>query len=189
MLDYYRDIRTYGKREDIYREARARGVLFFRYDPDRKPVVKADGELVAVIFNDPILDMLVATALAENLSLRSAGLRVLQARQQLLIAIGSIPRIVVLAVIKTGLILSEPACTIALNFSIPDCLNWFIWSISTIPLLTTIPARIIPPTKLAIDSVVPVIASITNTPTIARGIVNITIKGCLNDSNCEAMTV
>jgi heterodisulfide reductase subunit A len=52
----YRDIRTYGKREDIYREARARGVLFFRYDPDRKPVVKADGELVAVIFNDPILD-------------------------------------------------------------------------------------------------------------------------------------
>jgi heterodisulfide reductase subunit A len=52
----YRDIRTYGKREDIYREARARGVLFFRYDPDRKPFVKADGNLVEVIFNDPVLD-------------------------------------------------------------------------------------------------------------------------------------
>jgi NodT family efflux transporter outer membrane factor (OMF) lipoprotein len=40
-------------------------------------------------FKDPVLDRLVATALAQNLSLRSAGLRVLQARQQLAIAIGN----------------------------------------------------------------------------------------------------
>lgn len=40
-------------------------------------------------FRDPIIDQLVATALAQNLSLRAAGLRVLQARQQLLIAIGN----------------------------------------------------------------------------------------------------
>ncbi len=40
-------------------------------------------------FNDPILDRLVETALAQNLSLRSAGLRVLQARQRLSIAIGN----------------------------------------------------------------------------------------------------
>jgi NodT family efflux transporter outer membrane factor (OMF) lipoprotein len=40
-------------------------------------------------FQDPILDQLVETALAENLSLRSAGLRVLQARQRLAIATGS----------------------------------------------------------------------------------------------------
>ena len=40
-------------------------------------------------FADPVLDGLVQTALAENLSLRSAGLRVLQARQQLSIAIGN----------------------------------------------------------------------------------------------------
>ena len=40
-------------------------------------------------FKDPILDRLVEMALAQNLSLRSAGLRVLQARQQLLIAIGN----------------------------------------------------------------------------------------------------
>ncbi len=40
-------------------------------------------------FNDPILERLVDTALTENLSLRSAGLRVLQARQRLAIAIGN----------------------------------------------------------------------------------------------------
>ena len=40
-------------------------------------------------FGDPVLDQLVETALGENLSLRSAGLRVLQARQQLAIAVGN----------------------------------------------------------------------------------------------------
>jgi heterodisulfide reductase subunit A len=58
----YRDIRTYGKREDIYREARARGVLFFRYDPDYKPKVKANENRVEVIFNDPILDRHLSVA-------------------------------------------------------------------------------------------------------------------------------
>ncbi len=40
-------------------------------------------------FNDPVLDQLVDTALAQNLSLRSAGLRVLQSQQQLAITIGN----------------------------------------------------------------------------------------------------
>lgn len=40
-------------------------------------------------FGDPVLDRLVEIALAENLSLRSAGLRILQSRQQLNIAIGN----------------------------------------------------------------------------------------------------
>lgn len=40
-------------------------------------------------FQDPELDGLVAAALEQNLSLRSAGLRVLQSQQQLAIAIGS----------------------------------------------------------------------------------------------------
>ena len=40
-------------------------------------------------FNDPTLDQLVETALAQNLSLRSAGLRVLQSQQQLAVAIGN----------------------------------------------------------------------------------------------------
>ncbi len=51
----YRDIRTYGKREDLYKEARSRGILFFRYDPDKKPEVSANGNCVAVEFKDPIL--------------------------------------------------------------------------------------------------------------------------------------
>ena len=51
----YRDIRTYGEREDLYREARSRGVLFCRYDPDEKPEVTANGKRVAVKFKDPII--------------------------------------------------------------------------------------------------------------------------------------
>ena len=43
----------------------------------------------AATFSDPILNELVATALQDNLTVRSAGLRVLQARQQLAIAIGN----------------------------------------------------------------------------------------------------
>ena len=35
----YRDIRTYGFKEDYYNEARKLGVLFFRYDLNSKPVV------------------------------------------------------------------------------------------------------------------------------------------------------
>lgn len=38
----YRDVRTYGFREDYYNEARRVGVLFFRYDLDGKPAVTAD---------------------------------------------------------------------------------------------------------------------------------------------------
>jgi heterodisulfide reductase subunit A-like polyferredoxin len=43
----YRDIRTYGEREDLYREARGLGVIFIRYDLENKPVVTEtpDGQL------------------------------------------------------------------------------------------------------------------------------------------------
>lgn len=41
-------------------------------------------------FQDPVLDRLIDEALAENLTLRSAGLRVVQARQQLLITKGTL---------------------------------------------------------------------------------------------------
>jgi len=37
----YRDMRTYGFREDYYRQARERGVIFIPYDVDRKPEVAA----------------------------------------------------------------------------------------------------------------------------------------------------
>ena len=36
----YRDMRTYGFREDYYREARQREVRFIRYEPDDKPLVE-----------------------------------------------------------------------------------------------------------------------------------------------------
>jgi NodT family efflux transporter outer membrane factor (OMF) lipoprotein len=48
-----------------------------------------DTDWWTVAFQDPMLDQLVATALEDNLNLRSAALRVLQAQQQLRIAIGS----------------------------------------------------------------------------------------------------
>jgi heterodisulfide reductase subunit A len=51
----YRDIRTYGKREYLYKEARQQGVLFFRYEPDHPPMVTAGDKHVAVRFNDPVL--------------------------------------------------------------------------------------------------------------------------------------
>ena len=40
----YRDIRTYGEREDLYKEARAKGVIFIRYNVENKPVVAETDE-------------------------------------------------------------------------------------------------------------------------------------------------
>ncbi|MBU2454794.1 MAG: FAD-dependent oxidoreductase, partial [Proteobacteria bacterium] len=38
----YRDIRSYGFREDLYKEARERGVLFIRYDLEKMPKLRKD---------------------------------------------------------------------------------------------------------------------------------------------------
>ena len=38
----YRDVRTYGFKEEYYNKAREMGVLFFRYDLDGKPAVTQD---------------------------------------------------------------------------------------------------------------------------------------------------
>jgi heterodisulfide reductase subunit A-like polyferredoxin len=38
----YRDIRSYGFREDIYKEAREAGILFIRYEPENPPVLEKD---------------------------------------------------------------------------------------------------------------------------------------------------
>ena len=55
----FRDMRTYGFREDAYREASEQGVQFIRYTPEDKPVVEAVKEggknLIRVIVADPIL--------------------------------------------------------------------------------------------------------------------------------------
>lgn len=44
----YRDVMTYGPREAFYTEAREKGVLFVRYDPEEKPEVLQDGNGVMV---------------------------------------------------------------------------------------------------------------------------------------------
>ena len=51
----YKDIRTYGFKEDYYREAATKGVLFVNYDDERKPrVVDEDGKL-KVTFWEPVI--------------------------------------------------------------------------------------------------------------------------------------
>jgi heterodisulfide reductase subunit A-like polyferredoxin len=51
----YRDIRTYGEREDLYREARLKGVRFIRYELEDKPVVeKKDGRLRVTVTDQVI---------------------------------------------------------------------------------------------------------------------------------------
>jgi heterodisulfide reductase subunit A-like polyferredoxin len=52
----YRDIRTYGQREALYRKAREKGVIFVRYDLEHKPKVQKEGDQLAVLVRDPILD-------------------------------------------------------------------------------------------------------------------------------------
>ncbi len=52
----YRDIRTYGEKETIYNKARKAGVIFIRYDLDRKPVVEQNGDSLVVKTRDHVLD-------------------------------------------------------------------------------------------------------------------------------------
>jgi heterodisulfide reductase subunit A len=55
----FRDMRTYGFKEDYYREAANKDIKFIRYEPDDKPQVEAveeDGKpILRVIATDPIL--------------------------------------------------------------------------------------------------------------------------------------
>ncbi len=51
----YRDMRTFGERETLYKQAREKGVIFVRYSLDKKPTVtEIDGGLEVGVF-DPIL--------------------------------------------------------------------------------------------------------------------------------------
>jgi len=61
----YRDIRTYGFKEDYYEKARESGVLFIRYDPEREPRLETGGEALRVVIHEPILhdDLLIHTDL------------------------------------------------------------------------------------------------------------------------------
>ncbi len=52
----YRDMRTYGLREDLYREARAKGVLFIRYDDQKELKVTRDQKDLQVLFTSYVLN-------------------------------------------------------------------------------------------------------------------------------------
>jgi heterodisulfide reductase subunit A len=52
----YRDIRTYGQREALYREARKQGIIFVRYGLEQKPVLEKGSDALSVTVKDHILD-------------------------------------------------------------------------------------------------------------------------------------
>jgi heterodisulfide reductase subunit A len=54
----YRDIRAYGFREDLYKQAREAGILFIRYEPENPPHVSKDADNGLVLdVNDHVLRM------------------------------------------------------------------------------------------------------------------------------------
>jgi len=71
----YRDMRTYGFKEDYYREAANREVKFIRYEPDDKPQVEAVEEggqhILRVTVTDPILGKKIAID-ADSVALAAA---------------------------------------------------------------------------------------------------------------------
>ncbi len=69
----YREMRTFGERETLYREAREKGVIFIRYDLDQKPVVESleGGGKLKVTAYDPILGQYIAIN-ADFISLQTA---------------------------------------------------------------------------------------------------------------------
>jgi heterodisulfide reductase subunit A-like polyferredoxin len=54
VIILYRDIRTYGFRERLYREARQKGIVFLEFDPDQPPQVnRQDGNLGVRVLVQP----------------------------------------------------------------------------------------------------------------------------------------
>ena len=51
----YRDMRSYGEREDLYQRARQEGVVFIRYESQYKPTVETGPKNLEVTVSDPIL--------------------------------------------------------------------------------------------------------------------------------------
>ncbi len=58
----YRDIRTYGFKESYYTKARQQGVVFVRYDEDRKPEVAHNSHAIEVTVFDQTLGMPISIA-------------------------------------------------------------------------------------------------------------------------------
>jgi heterodisulfide reductase subunit A len=67
----YRDIRTYGEREYVYRKARLEGILFIQYSRDQKPRVSAEQDGLRIELMDQNLGQTV-TLKADILTLATA---------------------------------------------------------------------------------------------------------------------
>jgi heterodisulfide reductase subunit A len=68
----YRDIRTYGFKESYYTQARQQGVMFIRYEEDRKPEVSRNGRGLKVSVFDKTLGMPIE--ISAGLVVLSAGI-------------------------------------------------------------------------------------------------------------------
>ncbi|MGQ9641002.1 MAG: FAD-dependent oxidoreductase [Candidatus Bathycorpusculaceae bacterium] len=51
----YKDVRSYGFKEDHYRKAAEKGVLFINYNDERKPKVTSEGGKLKVRFYEPVM--------------------------------------------------------------------------------------------------------------------------------------
>jgi len=51
---FYRDMMTYGKSENLFTEARKKGILFIPYGVDTKPVVTSENGVLKVTADDPL---------------------------------------------------------------------------------------------------------------------------------------
>jgi heterodisulfide reductase subunit A-like polyferredoxin len=69
----YRDIRTYGMNELLYREARDKGVTFIRYEVEKKPEVSEEGDKLKVKVFDSTLEAEIW--LEPNLLVLSSAIR------------------------------------------------------------------------------------------------------------------
>lgn len=69
----YREMRTFGQRENLYRDARNKGVIFVRYDLEHKPFIEPshDPEKIKITVQDPILERPVSIE-ADFVSLQTA---------------------------------------------------------------------------------------------------------------------
>ncbi|NCO59655.1 CoB--CoM heterodisulfide reductase iron-sulfur subunit A family protein [bacterium] len=69
----FREMRAFGERENLYRAAREKGIIFIRYDLNSKPAVHSAGrdEIITVTVQEPILGRPV-TIEADFISLQSA---------------------------------------------------------------------------------------------------------------------
>ena len=99
----------------------------------------------------------------------------------------SMPRIVVMAVIRIGRRRTRPVSSSALRLVMPAIRIWLTESTNTMPLLTTTPISTRKPIIATMERSMPVSSSAIRPPVNASGIVNSTMNGDLNDWNCATI--